>query len=126
MTNYLPPRPAPQSAESTPRKRNKPRKQILLSTDTLSALPKAVSIPAYDRSKLSAGIVHIGVGNFHRAHEALYVDRCLHLAGQEGWGIIGVGLSEGIEKLAKANAIKSQDGLYTLTEVSPDGKVATR
>jgi mannitol-1-phosphate/altronate dehydrogenase len=70
--------------------------------------------------------VHIGVGNFHRAHEALYVDRCLHLDGQQEWGIIGVGLGEGIEKLAKASAVKSQNGLYTLTEFSPDGTNSIR
>ena len=99
---------------------------IRLSNETIARLPKDVSVPGYDRHKISAGIVHIGVGNFHRAHEAFYVDRCLHLSGQEGWGIVGVGLGAAEQKIKKANAFKSQDTLYTLTEYAPDGGVEAR
>ena len=97
-----------------------------LSNATLVEVPSHVSRFGYDRSRLRPGIVHIGVGNFFRAHEALYVDRCLHLPGQEAWAIVGVGLGDGPGKKEKAEAIRSQDGLYTLTEYSPDGTVSTR
>ena len=103
-----------------------PAGRIRLCNATIADLPKRVSVPAYDRRKVSAGIVHIGVGNFHRAHEALYVDRCLHLAGNEGWGIVGVGVGAGERKLQKAQVIKSQDGLYTLIEYAPDGGAEAR
>jgi mannitol 2-dehydrogenase len=99
---------------------------ILLSNKTVARLPDKVLVPRYDRGRISAGIVHIGVGNFHRAHEALYVDRCLHLPGHEGWGIIGVGLGAGEQKIQKARTIKLQDGLYTLTEYSPAQGVQAR
>jgi hypothetical protein len=42
-----------------------------------------VAAPPYDRSQLKRGIAHFGVGNFHRAHQAFYIDRCLALPGQE-------------------------------------------
>jgi mannitol 2-dehydrogenase len=97
-----------------------------LSNATVNQLPKLVAVPGYDRCKVAAGIVHIGVGSFHRAHEALFVDRCLHLPGQEHWGIIGVGLGEGKQKVEKARAIKSQDGLYTLIEYASAGGIEAR
>lgn len=126
MKNYPTPREVPGARELPPRQNQGSGERIPLSNATLDRLPKTVSIPAYDRGKISAGIVHFGVGNFHRAHEALFVDRCLHLSGQEGWGIVGVGLGAGIEKRAKARAIKAQDGLYTLSEYAPDGSVEMR
>ena len=48
-----------------------------LSNATLCDLPESVKIPTYDRAKLTAGIVHIGVGNFHRAHQAWYLHRLM-------------------------------------------------
>lgn len=99
---------------------------LSLSNGTLSRIPSHVRRPDYDRAKLSAGIVHIGVGNFFRAHEALYVEKCLALPGQETWGIIGVGLGDGPEKRLKAEAVRRQDGLYTLAEFAPDGSVSLR
>ena len=51
--------------------------------------PSASRRPGYDRGRVGAGIVHFSVGNFHRAHQAVYLDRCLALPGQEGWGICG-------------------------------------
>ncbi len=67
----------------------------------------------YDRTKVSSGIVHIGVGNFHRAHEEYYTDRLLALPGNERWGITGAMLMPGDEKLYRA--LDSQDGVYSLT-----------
>lgn len=66
-------------------------------------------VPAYDRSRVSPGIVHLGTGAFHRAHQAVYVDDCL-AAGETGWGIIGASL----RSPATRDALKPQNGLYTL------------
>ena len=51
---------------------------------TLADLPGAVSVPTYDRTKLTAGIVHIGLGNFHRAHQSWYLHRLMQ-AGTACW-----------------------------------------
>lgn len=80
-----------------------------LSDATLSSLPTAASIPAYDRGNVTSGIVHLGVGAFHRAHQAAYVDDCL-AAGETDWGIIGVSLRSPDTR----DALAPQDGLYTL------------
>jgi mannitol 2-dehydrogenase len=112
--------------KSVPKQNSITPEPRLLSNATLDQLPKLVAIPGYDRHKVTAGIVHIGVGSFHRAHEALFVDRCLHLSGQQEWGIIGVGLGEGEQKVEKARAITSQDGLYTLVEYASDGGIEAR
>ena len=94
-----------------------------LSDASLSSLPAHVAVPRYDRRTLSPGIVHFGVGNFHRTHMALYVDSCL-ARGETDWGIVGVGLQPGGE--AKAAAFRAQDCLYTVTEYAPDGGVSHR
>lgn len=80
-----------------------------LSNDTLNQLPEQVDIPGYDRAKVAPGIVHLGVGAFHRAHQAAYVDDCLS-AGETGWGIVGVSLRSPDTR----DALAPQDGLYTL------------
>jgi fructuronate reductase len=59
-----------------------------LSNRTLGSLPAAIQKPAYDRSRVKAGIVHLGIGAFHRAHQAVYTDDVL-AAGDLGWGIVG-------------------------------------
>lgn len=86
---------------------------------TLDALPPAVHVPTYDRAAVTPGIAHIGVGNFHRAHEALAVDRLLNDGEARDWGILGIALLPGDERLARA--MQAQDGLYTLVEKSADG-----
>lgn len=94
----------------------------LLSGDLLPG----VSRPGYDRALVTPGIAHIGVGNFHRVHQALYVDRCLHLAGHSSWGIIGIGLTDSAAGRAKAAAFREQHNLYTVTEYDVDGTGSTR
>ncbi|MDE6684591.1 MAG: mannitol dehydrogenase family protein, partial [Duncaniella sp.] len=65
----------------------------------------------YDHSKTKSGILHIGVGNFHRAHEEYYTNELLKLDSSQGdWAITGAMLLPSDEKLY--NALKSQDGLY--------------
>lgn len=71
--------------------------------------------PAYDRSKLATGIVHLGIGAFHRAHLAAYVDACLTT--DPSWGICGVSLRSASTK----DALDPQDGLYTLGIQSSNG-----
>jgi mannitol 2-dehydrogenase len=84
-----------------------------LNDNNLSLISDRIKIPEYDREKLETGIVHIGVGNFHRAHEAYYTDLILQ-SGIRDWGICGVGLLKGDYKMHKI--LTQQDGLYTLLE----------
>jgi sorbose reductase len=70
-------------------------------------LPSNVATPPYDRTRLERGIAHFGVGNFHRAHQAFYIDRCLALPGQNDWAIVGIGLSGGERGLKKADQFRS-------------------
>lgn len=73
----------------------------------------------YDRSKVRAGILHIGVGNFHRAHEEFYTNRLLEYPDQHGWGICGAMLLPGDERLYRI--LKKQGQEYTLTVCGRDG-----
>lgn len=93
-----------------------------LSLATLNALPASIAKPNYDRTKVTPGIVHIGVGGFHRAHEALYIDRLLNLGKGKNWGIIGLGLMD--HDKVMAGALKPQDCLYTLIEQDQRGSTA--
>jgi len=88
-----------------------------LSDRRLAGLPPSVARPAYDRSRVTPGIVHLGVGAFHRAHQAVYVDDCL-AAGETGWGIVGASL----QSPATRDALAPQDGLYTLAVRGSDGE----
>ena len=96
---------------------------VALNAENLDILPAEVSRPAYDRGVVRTGIVHFGVGNFHRAHEAMFVDRVL-AAGAAQWGICGVGLLP--HDVAMRDALSAQDGLYTLVTAAPDGTEAAR
>ncbi|CAM4148880.1 mannitol dehydrogenase family protein [Zobellia nedashkovskayae] len=100
------------------------KESIELNQKNLSRLPKDISIPKYDRDSVTAGIVHIGVGGFHRSHEAVYTDMLLHGPDASSWGICGVGLREGDRHMA--DILKRQDHLYTLIVKHPDGKVETQ
>ena len=80
--------------------------------------------PRYDRSAVSVGIVHFGVGGFHRAHQALAIDRLLNQGLATDWGICGVGLLPGDRRMQQV--LDDQDGLYTLVEKAPDGTRSAR
>lgn len=83
-----------------------------LQNATLAALGGAVRTPAFDRAALRAGIVHLGVGAFHRAHQAVYTDDAIEATGGD-WGIVGVSLRSD----AVARQLRPQDGLYSLLTV---------
>ncbi|MAZ06799.1 mannitol dehydrogenase family protein [Marinobacter sp. SS8-8] len=90
-----------------------------LNKTTLSDLPSGVSRPQYNRANLKHGIVHIGVGGFHRAHQAMYTDRLLQQGGNDDWAICGVGLREADRTMQ--SVLAEQDCLYTLIELGSDG-----
>ncbi|MEJ1977505.1 MAG: mannitol dehydrogenase family protein [Acetobacteraceae bacterium] len=80
-----------------------------LSAATLRTLPESIARPAYDRSAVAAGIVHLGIGAFHRAHQAVYTESVL-AAGDRRWGIVGASLRSPDTR----DALAAQDGLYAL------------
>src|SRR4051794_10883535 len=95
-----------------------------LDVRSLAALPDSVSRPTYDRSRVRTGIVHIGVGGFHRSHQAMYVDRLLEQGGARDWGICGVGVLPSDRRMAEVMA--AQDCLYTLVVKHSDGTFEAR
>jgi mannitol 2-dehydrogenase len=80
---------------------------------------ESVTPVTYDRRAITPGIVHIGVGNFHRAHEAFYVDRLLRIGNAATWGISGIGIMPADARVR--DALRSQDLEYTLIERHPRG-----
>lgn len=91
----------------------------LLGPAELGHLNAGVRVPLYNRDAVTQGIVHIGVGNFHRAHQALAIDDLLSAGEALDWGICGVALLASDESLARK--MQAQDGLYTLVEKYSDG-----
>ena len=87
-----------------------------LSEAAIDRLPPAVTRFSYDRAAQRTGIVHFGIGAFHRAHQAWYTDLAMD-AGEQGWMIAGVSLRSD----TVARQLNPQDGLYTLTERSGAG-----
>lgn len=81
-----------------------------LSNRTLRHLPSGIRQPGYHRQSVAAGIVHLGVGAFHRAHQAVYIDDCLG-AGEPDWAVVGASLRSPDTR----DALAPQDGLYTLS-----------
>lgn len=94
-------------------------KSIRLGAGMLDSLPAGVSTPGYDRGTLSAGVLHIGVGNFHRAHQAHYFHRLFELGEDHDWAIIGAGLMHFDTSMREKLA--AQDWLTTVVELDPDG-----
>ena len=95
---------------------------IKLSQSTLDQLPDEVAIPTYDRSKLTPGIVHIGVGNFHRAHQAIYLDKLFALGEDHDWALIGAGVRP--HDAALRADLNKQDWLTTVVDLDPGGLTA--
>jgi fructuronate reductase len=90
-----------------------------LSNATLDRLPKSIQKPRYERSAIATGIVHLGLGAFHRAHQAAYTDTLL--ADDPRWGILGVSLRSADTR----DALQCQDALYTVS-ASDGGNVQRR
>jgi mannitol 2-dehydrogenase len=93
---------------------------IPLSDKTLGDLDPKVGRPAYDRADVTAGIVHFGVGGFHRAHEAMYLDTLMNSGRALDWGLCGVGVLPQDRRII--DTLRAQDGLYTLVVKHPDGR----
>lgn len=90
---------------------------IKLNNQALGKLSANVSVPGYDRSAITPGIVHIGVGNFHRAHQAVYMDKLFNLGLDFDWGIVGAGIKSYDETMR--NRLYEQDWLSTVVELDP-------
>ena len=88
-----------------------------LSSSTVAQIP--ISAPNYDRDEIGIGIVHFGVGGFHRAHQAMYIDRLLEKGAASEWGISGVGVMPADRRMK--DVMDAQDCLYTLVSENPDG-----
>lgn len=95
-----------------------------LNQSNLANLPSHIDIPNFDRSKLTAGIVHIGVGGFHRAHQAMYINELLKTPGSEQWAICGIGLLENNRSLR--DILVKQDYLYSLVVRHPNGQIENK
>ncbi|MFO7649267.1 mannitol dehydrogenase family protein [Halomonas campaniensis] len=91
-----------------------------LNNANLGRLAPAVATPAYDRGRVTPGIVHFGVGGFHRAHQAMYLDALMNRGEALDWGIVGVGVMAGDRRMQAALA--AQDHLFTLVVKHPDGR----
>ncbi|NNL19089.1 MAG: mannitol dehydrogenase family protein [Boseongicola sp.] len=95
---------------------------ITLSNANLGRLPRDVRVPKYDRNVLTPGIVHIGLGNFHRGHQAWYLHRLFDEGLSQDWAIVGAGVRVNDEVQRKKLA--AQDFLTTLIELDPAGTSA--
>lgn len=83
-----------------------------------------VEVPTYDRSQITTGIVHVGVGGFFRAHQAMYLDRLMNEGKALDFGIVGVAALPHDRRIF--DAMSAQDGLYTLLLKHPDGHKEAR
>lgn len=86
----------------------------LLSLASLGEISSNAAVPTYLRKNITAGIVHFGIGNFHRAHQAVYLDALLNLGEGHDWGLIGAGVTD--HDSAMREKLKAQDYLTTVVE----------
>ena len=95
---------------------------IPLRDANLGRLPEGVRVPGYDRGALTPGIVHVGLGNFHRAHQAWYLQQLMNQGLAHDWAIIGAGVRPGdADQRAR---LLAQDCLTTLISLDPEGTSA--
>jgi mannitol 2-dehydrogenase len=95
-----------------------------LNERTLKYWGERLPVPSYDRRLVTPGVVHFGVGGFHRAHMAMYHDRLMTQGTGMDWGICGVGVMPADRKMKEA--LNAQDGLYTLVLKHSDGTYEPR
>lgn len=92
---------------------------VELTQANLPSIPKNVGVPGYSRDAITPGIVHIGVGNFHRAHMAFYLDQLFAHGEDHDWGIQGAGVRDADGKMRER--LLQQDLLSTVIELEPSG-----
>ena len=95
-----------------------------LSAEALPTVADTVPTPTYDRRQVRTGIVHIGVGGFHRAHQAAYLDQLMNEGKALDWGITGIGLLPHDRHMHEV--MTAQDCLYTMVVKHPDGSLHPR
>jgi mannitol 2-dehydrogenase len=95
---------------------------VKLSAATLSQVSKTAAVPAYRRDDLKAGIVHFGVGNFHRAHQAVYLDALFNLGESRDFALVGAGVRASDEEMRQK--LLAQDLFTTVVEQEADSSVA--
>jgi len=93
-----------------------------LNNAAITSLSSHVAVPHYNRQLITSGIVHVGVGGFHRAHEAVYLDDLLNAGEGKEWGIFGVGIRPADR--AMRDALTPQDCLYTVVTRDAGGDKA--
>ena len=91
---------------------------VPLSLANLETISARAGVPGYARSDLSRGILHFGVGNFHRAHQAVYLDRLFEKGLGQDWALVGAGVMQG-DKRAR-DVLAAQDWLTTVVEQEAD------
>jgi mannitol 2-dehydrogenase len=96
-----------------------PAEALPLNAQTLAEHKRRLPVPAYDRRLVTSGVVHIGVGGFHRAHQAMYLDALMNEGTALDWGICGVGVMPADRHMQQV--MDAQDGLYTLVVKHSDG-----
>ena len=90
-----------------------------LDQSNVARLTPSIAIPNYQRDAVTPGIVHLGVGGFHRAHQAMYIDSLMNAGTAMDWGIVGVGVQP--SNWTMRDALAAQDNLYTLVLRHNDG-----
>jgi mannitol 2-dehydrogenase len=91
---------------------------IELSRDAFTDISETASVPSYDPTKLRPGILHFGVGNFHRAHQAVYLDDLFNLGLDHDWALVGAGVRPADEGMRQK--LMQQDWLTTVVEQEAD------
>ncbi len=95
---------------------------VRLSLDALAGLQPEIMRPTYRREQVSPGILHIGTGNFHRAHQAVYLDDLFNAGSDLDWGYVGAGFRT--PDALMREALRTQDWLTTVVEVEPGSSQA--
>ena len=95
-----------------------------INAQTISSLKARLDVPGYDRTRIKTGIAHIGIGGFHRAHQAAYMDALFEKGAALDWGICAIALLPQDEAVYRN--LVAQDGFYTLMHKDLDGQVTAR
>ena len=93
------------------------KQKLILSKINLTSITKPIKKPLYDLENIKQGIIHLGLGNFHRAHQALYLDDLFNMGLDHSWGIVGSGVMP--HDAAMRKALFEQDLLTTIVELEP-------